>query len=190
VPDGVGAQGVDGGQGEREPGGRGDGRLGGGADPRGRQWQDRRVGPRGAADPGGGVGEDQAVLLAVPCQGPESGDGLAALVAAERGDRRGGVAGGDFGNLYLTERTGGGEFTADDEELAIALAAAAGAAIANARRYAESELRRRWLDATAQLTPLLLAESREQPHALITGHAANAAGADFAVLACPMTRAR
>ena len=63
-----------------------------------------------------------------------------------------------FGNLYLTERTAGGEFTADDEELAIALAAAAGAAIANARRYAESEQRRRWLDASAQLTPLLLAD--------------------------------
>jgi signal transduction histidine kinase len=90
-----------------------------------------------------------------------------------------------FGNLYLTERTAGGEFTADDEELAIALAAAAGTAIANARRYAESEQRRRWLDASAQLTPLLLAADREHPHALITGHAAGAAGADFAVLALP-----
>ncbi len=90
-----------------------------------------------------------------------------------------------FGNLYLTERTAGGEFTADDEELAVALAASAGAAIANARRYAESEQRRRWLDATAQLTPLLLADDREHPHALVTGHAAGAAGADFAVLAVP-----
>jgi len=90
-----------------------------------------------------------------------------------------------FGNLYLTERAAGGEFTPDDEELAVALAAAAGAAIANARRYAESEQRRRWLDASAQLTPLLLADSRERPHALITGHAADAAGADFAVLAVP-----
>jgi signal transduction histidine kinase len=88
-----------------------------------------------------------------------------------------------FGNLYLTERVAGGEFTADDEQLAIALAAAAGAAIANARRYAESEQRRRWLDASAQLTPLLLAGHREQPHALIAGHAAAAADADFAVLA-------
>jgi GAF domain-containing protein len=44
-----------------------------------------------------------------------------------------------FGNLYFTERTAGGEFTADDEEPAIALAAAAGAASANARRFAESE---------------------------------------------------
>jgi signal transduction histidine kinase len=90
-----------------------------------------------------------------------------------------------FGNLYLTERTAGGEFTADDEELAIALAAAAGAAIANARRFAESEQRRRWLDASAQLTPLLLAESQGRPHALITRHAADAANADFAVLAVP-----
>ena len=90
-----------------------------------------------------------------------------------------------FGNLYLTERTAGGEFTADDEELAIALAAAAGAAIANARRFAESEQRRRWLDASAQLTPLLLAESQGRLHALITGHAADAADADFAVLAVP-----
>src|SRR5271165_1501545 len=90
-----------------------------------------------------------------------------------------------FGNLYLTERTGGGEFTADDEELAIALAAAAGAAIANARRFAESEQRRRWLDASAQLTPLLLAESQGRAHALITGHAAAAVDADFALLALP-----
>jgi two-component system, NarL family, sensor histidine kinase DevS len=90
-----------------------------------------------------------------------------------------------FGNLYLTEHAAGGEFTADDEELAVALAAAAGAAIANARRYAESEQRRRWLDATAQLTPLLLAEGRVRPHALVTGHAADAADADFAILAVP-----
>ena len=90
-----------------------------------------------------------------------------------------------FGNLYLTERVAGGEFTADDEQLAIALAAAAGAAISNARRYAESEQRRRWLDASAQLTPLLLAGNGERPHALIAGHAADAADADFAVLAVP-----
>ena len=90
-----------------------------------------------------------------------------------------------FGNLYLTERIAGGEFTADDEQLAVALAAAAGAAIANARRYAESEQRRRWLDASAQLTPLLLADNQKEPHALIAGHAAAAADADFAVLAVP-----
>src|SRR5271165_6792147 len=90
-----------------------------------------------------------------------------------------------FGNLYLTERTAGGEFTADDEELAIALAAAAGASIANARRYAESEQRRRWLDASGELLPLLLSGQAEQPHTLIAQHAAAATGADFAALAVP-----
>ncbi|MDQ6855747.1 MAG: GAF domain-containing protein, partial [Candidatus Dormibacteraeota bacterium] len=38
-----------------------------------------------------------------------------------------------FGNLYLTEKLGGGDFTAVDEEIAIALASAAGVAIENAR---------------------------------------------------------
>jgi signal transduction histidine kinase len=96
-----------------------------------------------------------------------------------------------FGNLYLTERSGAGQFTADDEELAIALAAAAGAAIANARRFAESERRHRWLDASSELVLLLLSGQAlpsgqaVPPHALITQHAATAAAADFAVLAVP-----
>jgi len=90
-----------------------------------------------------------------------------------------------FGNLYLTERSRGGEFTAEDEQLAIALATAAGAAIANARRFAESEQRRRWLDASAELAPLLLSGAAVQPHALITRLAAAAADADFATLAVP-----
>jgi signal transduction histidine kinase len=90
-----------------------------------------------------------------------------------------------FGNLYLTERSRGGEFTADDEQLAIALAAAAGAAIANARQFAESEQRRRWLDASAELTSLLLTGKAMQPHALITQLAAAAADADFGTLAVP-----
>ena len=90
-----------------------------------------------------------------------------------------------FGNLYLTERSRGGQFTADDEQLAIALAAAAGAAIANARQFAESEQRRRWLDASAELTPLLLSGKAVQPHTLITQLAAAAADADFATLTVP-----
>jgi signal transduction histidine kinase len=38
-----------------------------------------------------------------------------------------------FGNLYLTEKRGGGDFTAGDEEMVVALAGAAGVAIENAR---------------------------------------------------------
>jgi signal transduction histidine kinase len=37
-----------------------------------------------------------------------------------------------FGNLYLTEKRGGGDFSVNDEEIAVALAAAAGVAIENA----------------------------------------------------------
>lgn len=44
-----------------------------------------------------------------------------------------------FGNLYLTDKLGGGEFTAVDEELAVGLAAAAGLAIENARMQAHQE---------------------------------------------------
>lgn len=64
-----------------------------------------------------------------------------------------------FGNLYLTEKQGGGSFTDEDEELVTALAVAAGGAIANARLYGDSLRRRQWLDATAEITSLLLGGS-------------------------------
>jgi two-component system, NarL family, sensor histidine kinase DevS len=38
-----------------------------------------------------------------------------------------------FGNLYLTEKRGGGDFTVEDQDLVMALAGAAGVAIENAR---------------------------------------------------------
>jgi signal transduction histidine kinase len=60
-----------------------------------------------------------------------------------------------FGNLYLTEKKGPGDFTKQDEEVVVALAAAAGVAIENARLYEEAEKRQRWLSATAQITGLL-----------------------------------
>ncbi|MCQ9165540.1 GAF domain-containing protein [Arthrobacter sp. STN4] len=52
-----------------------------------------------------------------------------------------------FGNLYLTEKRGGQLFTADDEELAVALAGAAGFAIENAQLFDDAQLRTRWLGA-------------------------------------------
>lgn len=45
------------------------------------------------------------------------------------------VRGEVFGNLYLTEKRGGGGFTEADEELAVALAAVAGVAIENTRLH-------------------------------------------------------
>lgn len=47
------------------------------------------------------------------------------------------VRGEVYGNLYLTDKQGGGPFTALDETLAVGLAAAAGAAIDNARLYSQ-----------------------------------------------------
>lgn len=59
-----------------------------------------------------------------------------------------------FGNLYLTERTGG-DFTQDDEEVVVALAAAAGVAIENARLYDDAAHREAWLAAGAEVVALV-----------------------------------
>jgi signal transduction histidine kinase len=61
-----------------------------------------------------------------------------------------------FGNLYLTEKRTGDQFTDDDEQVVIALATAAGIAIDNARLYAAAGRRQRWLEATAEITTTLL----------------------------------
>jgi signal transduction histidine kinase len=56
------------------------------------------------------------------------------------------VRGEGWGNLYLTEKEGGGEFTDEDEEAVVALAQWAATAIENARLYEESERRREQLE--------------------------------------------
>ncbi|PXY22338.1 GAF domain-containing protein [Prauserella muralis] len=61
-----------------------------------------------------------------------------------------------FGNLYLTEKRGGAEFTADDEVVLQALAAAAGVAVDNARLFEKSRMRERWLGAVAEINGELL----------------------------------
>jgi signal transduction histidine kinase len=63
-----------------------------------------------------------------------------------------------FGNLYLTEKRDADEFTPDDEEMVVALSVAAGVAIDNARLYASAGYRQRWLEATAEITNVLLGE--------------------------------
>jgi signal transduction histidine kinase len=61
-----------------------------------------------------------------------------------------------FGNLYLTEKHGGGPFTDSDVEVARALAAVAGLAIANARLTGLSEKRHRWGQAGTEMATELL----------------------------------
>jgi two-component system, NarL family, sensor histidine kinase DevS len=67
-----------------------------------------------------------------------------------------------FGNLYLTNRLDGNDFTAEDEELISALAATASIAIENARLYEESRQRQEWLRASGEISrSLLLSEDNE-----------------------------
>ncbi|MFI6847095.1 GAF domain-containing protein [Kitasatospora sp. NBC_00085] len=67
-----------------------------------------------------------------------------------------------FGNLYLTEKKGGGAFTPEDEQVVHALAAAAGVAIENSRLYEEGRRRERWIaGASAVTTALLSADEAE-----------------------------
>jgi signal transduction histidine kinase len=65
-----------------------------------------------------------------------------------------------FGNLYLAEKRTAEQFTDDDEELVVALAAAAGVAIDNARLYELAQRRQRWLAAAAEITSVLLGTVR------------------------------
>lgn len=65
------------------------------------------------------------------------------------------IGGRVFGNLYLTEKLGEGDFTAEDEAVVVALAAAAGVAVENARLHEEAARRENWLAATAEITGLL-----------------------------------
>ena len=66
-----------------------------------------------------------------------------------------------FGNLYLTEKNGGGEFTPDDEIVVEALAAAAGIAVQNAELFEQGQLRQRWLEASAEIQRELLSGATE-----------------------------
>ncbi|MEV4111522.1 GAF domain-containing protein [Nonomuraea sp. NPDC049695] len=77
-----------------------------------------------------------------------------------------------FGNLYLTEKRGGGDFDEEDEAIVIALATAAGVAVENARLYEESRRRETWLQASSEITTSLL--SGAEPGQVLTAVAARA----------------
>ena len=94
-----------------------------------------------------------------------------------------------FGNLYLTEKQGGAPFDADDEAVLVALAAAAGVAIDNARLYDEARRRQEWLETTAELTRGLLGgQDVDDVLAAFAQRVRAFAGADLAVLALPESR--
>ena len=78
---------------------------------------------------------------------------------------------GVFGNLYLTEKTGGGVFTEEDEDIAILLAARTAAAVENARHHEESA---RLLEEVQQLH-----RTRERFFAMVNHELRNALAAVY-----------
>ena len=83
-----------------------------------------------------------------------------------------------FGILYLTNQRQG-EFSEEDVELTTALAAAAGFAIENARRFAEARMREAWAAASAQVVSALLTDPDSIDTAtLLADELASRGGAD------------
>ena len=82
-----------------------------------------------------------------------------------------------FGNLYLTN-PGGGDFTAEDEDLVLGLAVTAGIAIENARLYEESRRRQLWLQASAEMAGALLSPGSRDALQLIAENVKRLADAD------------
>jgi signal transduction histidine kinase len=96
-----------------------------------------------------------------------------------------------FGNLYLTNKRGGREFTEEDEAVLIALGAAAGVAVENARLYEAARRQQRWIQASADVTTRLLSGSKpSEVLANITRQARELSGADLTVLALPEEEGR
>uniref|UniRef100_UPI003221C3D8 GAF domain-containing sensor histidine kinase n=1 Tax=Intrasporangium sp. TaxID=1925024 RepID=UPI003221C3D8 len=68
-----------------------------------------------------------------------------------------------FGNLYLTEKRGGAQFTAADESMLVTLAAAAGVAIKNAGLYERAERQAEWTATVARFSRVLLQSDDDGP---------------------------
>ncbi|GGJ23288.1 sensor histidine kinase [Paenarthrobacter histidinolovorans] len=95
-----------------------------------------------------------------------------------------------FGNLYLTEKEGGGDFTPEDEDLAVALAAAAGVAIENARLYEDARRRASWLEACMDVTGRMLGadqlgKGEDSALDLIAARALRESGSHLALILVP-----
>jgi two-component system sensor histidine kinase DevS len=95
-----------------------------------------------------------------------------------------------FGNLYLTQKRGGGDFTDEDEDLAEALAAAAGVAIENARLYDDARRRTAWLQACMDVTGKMMndEEAPESDDGGLDMIAARALGESGSALALILVR--
>ncbi|WP_344092534.1 sensor histidine kinase [Microbacterium deminutum] len=89
-----------------------------------------------------------------------------------------------YGNLYLTQGARG-PFSADDEELVIALAATAGIAIENARLYDIAKTREIWSVTTADVMAAMLEVSGESVLEVIAERVGALIDVDLVVVAVP-----
>jgi signal transduction histidine kinase len=86
-----------------------------------------------------------------------------------------------FGLLYLADKRSTEEFTEADERAVAALGSAAGVAVENARLYGLSQRRGRWLEASADITRMLLERAdRDAALRAVTRRARELSGSDAA----------
>ena len=92
-----------------------------------------------------------------------------------------------FGNLYLTEKEGGGDFTDEDEELTRLLAAQAATAIENARLYESSTRWSKQLESLNEIVTAMASEVELQPLlALIAKRLRELVDAGLVTIALPL----
>jgi signal transduction histidine kinase len=91
-----------------------------------------------------------------------------------------------FGNIYLTEKQGADQFTAEDEADLVALAVYAGVAISNAELFQETHRQAVRLQAMREITATILAGTEsESVLRLVAHHARELVEADLAAIVSP-----
>jgi signal transduction histidine kinase len=88
------------------------------------------------------------------------------------------------GNLYLADKAGG--FTAEDEDVLVALAAAAAVAVDNAQLYEDARRREAWVGAAQEVaTAMLSGADEDEALELVAARAREVADAEVAGLVLP-----
>ncbi|MER7821693.1 GAF domain-containing protein [Streptomyces sp. NPDC096097] len=96
------------------------------------------------------------------------------------------VQGEIFGNLYLAEKHGGGEFSDYDVHMVRVLATEAGIAIGNARLYEAATQRERWIDGSVAVTTALLSGGdADDALAVVAEQARRLADSDAGIVMLP-----
>ncbi|MEU5214773.1 GAF domain-containing protein [Streptomyces sp. NPDC020807] len=96
------------------------------------------------------------------------------------------VQGEIFGNLYLAEKRGSGEFNDYDVHMVRVLATEAGIAIGNARLYEAARQRERWIDGSVAVTTALLSGGdADDALSVVAEQARRLADADAGIVLLP-----